>query len=133
MDADIKRQFDALCQDFGMSANTAFNIFARSVVRSRSIPFEIQADSKETIAAKESRTRRILDAAKEALSSRYNIESIDVNEAALLPLTPKSLAERSSGIVPEATVALARKIAAADRIIIAAPFWDMSFPAALKA
>ena len=52
MDADIKRQFDALCQDFGKSANTAFNIFARSVVRSRSIPFEIQADSKETIAAK---------------------------------------------------------------------------------
>lgn len=81
----------------------------------------------------ESRTRRILDAAKEALSSRYDIESIDVNEVALLPLTPQSLAERSSGIVPEATVALARKIAAADRIIIAAPFWDMSFPAALKA
>ena len=81
----------------------------------------------------ESRTRRILDAAKEVLSSRYDIESIDVNEAALPPLTPKSLAERSSGIVPEATVALARKIAAADRIIIAAPFWDMSFPAALKA
>ena len=81
----------------------------------------------------ESRTRRILDAAKEALSSRYDIESIDVNEAALPPLTPKSLAERSSGIVPKATVALARKIAAADRIIIAAPFWDMSFPAVLKA
>ena len=81
----------------------------------------------------ESRTRRILDAAKEVLSSRYDIESIDVNEAALPPLTPKSLAERSSGIVPKATVALARKIAAADRIIIAAPFWDMSFPAALKA
>ncbi len=52
MDADIKRQFDDLCQDFGMSANTAFNIFARSVVRSRSIPFEIQADSKDAIAAK---------------------------------------------------------------------------------
>ena len=81
----------------------------------------------------ESRTRRILDAAKEVLSSRYDIESIDVNEVALLPLTPQSLAERSSGIVPKATVALARKIAAADRIIIAAPFWDMSFPSALKA
>ena len=62
-----------------------------------------------------------------------DIESIDVNEVALLPLTPQSLAERSSGIVPEATVALARKIAAADRIVIAAPFWDMSFPAVLKA
>ena len=65
----------------------------------------------------ESRTRRILDAAKEALSSRYDIESIDVNEVALPPLTPKSLAERSSGIVPKATVALARKIAAADRCV----------------
>ena len=52
IDADIKRQFDTLCQDFGMSTNTAFNIFARSVVRNRSIPFEIHADSKETIAAK---------------------------------------------------------------------------------
>lgn len=52
MDSNIKQQFDALCQDFGMSANTAFNIFARSVVRSRSIPFEIQADSKESISAK---------------------------------------------------------------------------------
>ena len=48
----------------------------------------------------ESRTRRILDAAKEALSSRYNIESIDVNHAAFHPLTPNSLAVRTSGIVP---------------------------------
>lgn len=52
MDSNIKQQFDALCQDFGMSANTAFNIFARSVVRSRSIPFEIQADSREAISAR---------------------------------------------------------------------------------
>ncbi len=81
----------------------------------------------------ESRTRRILDAAKEVLSSRYEIENIDVNEVALPPLTPQSLAERSSGVVPEATVTLARKIAEADRIVVAAPFWDMSFPAALKA
>ena len=47
MDESVKRQFDALCQDFGMSANTAFNVFARAVVRSRKIPFEIQSDSKE--------------------------------------------------------------------------------------
>ena len=42
------------------------------------------------------------------------------------------LAERSGGYVPEETVALARRLAAADRIVIAAPFWDMSFPAILK-
>lgn len=80
----------------------------------------------------ESRTRKILEAAKEALASRYEIESIDVNATGLLPITPEVLAERTSGIVPEPIVALARKIAAADRLVVAAPFWDMSFPAALK-
>lgn len=80
----------------------------------------------------ESRTRKILEAAKEALASRYEIESIDVNAAGLLPVTPEVLEERTSGIVPEPIVALARKIAAADRLVVAAPFWDMSFPAALK-
>ena len=34
----------------------------------------------------ESRTKRILDAAKEVLSSRYDIEIIDVNEASSLTL-----------------------------------------------
>jgi len=43
MDSDLKLQFDSLCNEFGMSANTAFNIFARSVVRNRRIPFPIEA------------------------------------------------------------------------------------------
>lgn len=81
----------------------------------------------------ESRTRKVLDAAKAVLSSRYDIETIDVNAAGLSALTPETLAERSAGKVPESTVRLARRIAAADRIVIAAPFWDMSFPAVLKA
>lgn len=44
MDESLKRQFDALCADFGMNATTAFNVFARAVVRERKIPFEIQAN-----------------------------------------------------------------------------------------
>lgn len=44
IDSDIKKKFDILCQDFGMSANTAFNIFARAVVRSNGIPFAIRAE-----------------------------------------------------------------------------------------
>lgn len=43
MDEGLKRQFDVLCADFGMNATTAFNVFARAVVRERRIPFEIQA------------------------------------------------------------------------------------------
>ena len=45
MDESLKRQFDALCSDFGMNATTAFNVFARAVVGEKRIPFEIQASS----------------------------------------------------------------------------------------
>ena len=47
MDEALKRQFDSLCQDFGMTASTAINVFARAVVRERKIPFEIAAAPQE--------------------------------------------------------------------------------------
>lgn len=47
MDENLKRQFDILCNDFGMNATTAFNIFARAVVRERRIPLEITASQPE--------------------------------------------------------------------------------------
>ena len=81
----------------------------------------------------ESRTKIILGAAKEVLASRYDIETIDVNALALPPVTPQVLKERTAGNVPDETVAVARKIASADRIVVATPFWDMSFPSVLKA
>ncbi len=43
MDENLKKKFDALCSEFGMNATTAFNIFARAVVRERKIPFTIEA------------------------------------------------------------------------------------------
>ena len=47
MDENLKKQFDELCENFGMSATTAFNVFAKAVVRERKIPFEITAPEKE--------------------------------------------------------------------------------------
>jgi addiction module RelB/DinJ family antitoxin len=47
MEEELKRQFDALCSDFGMNASTAFNIFARAVVREKKIPFEISVAKPE--------------------------------------------------------------------------------------
>lgn len=44
MEADTKKRFDELCKDFGMSANTAFNIFARTVIKQRRIPFDIESE-----------------------------------------------------------------------------------------
>jgi antitoxin component of RelBE/YafQ-DinJ toxin-antitoxin module len=37
-------QFDSLCEQFGMSANAAANVFINAVVRTRSIPFTISAE-----------------------------------------------------------------------------------------
>jgi len=41
MEESLKRQFDALCSDFGMTASVAINVFAKAVVRERRIPFDI--------------------------------------------------------------------------------------------
>lgn len=47
LDSQMKTQFDMLCEQFGMSANTAINIFVNAVVRSKSIPFSISIPSKK--------------------------------------------------------------------------------------
>lgn len=47
MDESLKKQFDILCQDFGMTTSTAINVFARAVVRQRKIPFEIASTEPE--------------------------------------------------------------------------------------
>ena len=41
MDSNLKKQFEAFCTDMGMTLSTAFNIFAKKVVREYRIPFEI--------------------------------------------------------------------------------------------
>ena len=53
IDNQQKAKFDSLCEQFGMSANTAINIFVRQVIRLRRIPFIISAaESDEDIRAK---------------------------------------------------------------------------------
>lgn len=44
MDSLLKQRFDSLCAEFGMSANTAMNIFAKAVVQCGKIPFEIKSE-----------------------------------------------------------------------------------------
>ena len=61
-----KAKFDQLCEQFGMSANTAINVFVRTVVRNRSIPFTIAADNDERI--REKAIEAFRDMRKEAMS-----------------------------------------------------------------
>lgn len=80
----------------------------------------------------ESRTRKIARPIVAELAKRYEIETISLDGAGFPAVDGKILEDRNNGIVPEEYAEMARRIAAADRIVIAAPFWDMSFPAALK-
>ena len=45
MDEDLKKRFDAFCSAVGMNMTTAFNVFAKTVVRQQKIPFEISANT----------------------------------------------------------------------------------------
>lgn len=47
VDQKLKKNFDTLCEAFGLSATAAFNIFMKAVVRERRIPFEIKAPNIE--------------------------------------------------------------------------------------
>lgn len=80
----------------------------------------------------ESRTRRILEPLMSELGKRYEIETVVLDGEDYQAVGRRVLAERGEGHVPEVIAEQARILAAADRIVIAAPFWDMSFPAILK-
>ena len=44
MDDQLKREFDAVCNELGMSMTTAFTIFAKKMSREKRIPFEVSVD-----------------------------------------------------------------------------------------
>ena len=48
MEEGLKRQFEGLCQEFGMNMATAIHVFVRAVVRERRIPFEISSETELT-------------------------------------------------------------------------------------
>lgn len=80
----------------------------------------------------ESRTLRVAEPIVDELSRRYAITRYDLPRMDIAPLGPALYARRCEGRTPRWAEEAARAIAGADRILIAAPFWDMSFPALLK-
>ena len=78
MDESLKQQFDRLCADFGMTASTAINVFARAVVRERRIPFEIA--SPETKVTREQAMEAFLalrDQAKQDFPQGMSLDEIN--------------------------------------------------------
>ena len=79
-----------------------------------------------------SNTKKIADAIIAKLAERYEIETVRLSGNAFPVVNNDILNDRANGIVPDEYVEMAKNLADADRLVIAAPFWDMSFPSALK-
>ena len=60
VDDSLKKDFDQLCDEFGLTNTAALTVFMKTVVRERRIPFEIRTIS-------ESETRMRADAAQSGL------------------------------------------------------------------
>ncbi len=79
-----------------------------------------------------SRTKRIADPVVKALKERYEVQTLALNELDLSIVKKELITKRNNGEIDPQVMSWAESVRDADRIVIAAPFWDMSFPAALK-
>lgn len=86
-----------------------------------------------------SRTRRLADAFLESFRAarpEAEIETAALERLDIMPFTPEALDRRDAlakaGEFGAPVFALARQFQQADRIAVAAPFWDLSFPAVLR-
>ena len=79
-----------------------------------------------------SRTKRIATPIVEKLGEKYDVQTIDLNEIDFDIVKKELITKRNNGEIDQKVLLWANSIKDADRIVIAAPFWDMSFPAALK-
>ncbi len=63
MDSDLKKQFDILCSELGLTMTTAFNVFVRTMVRQQRIPFDVALDipNATTISAMREAEKMIAD------------------------------------------------------------------------
>ena len=92
---------------------------------------------------KESRTRRLAEAVLEKLRGEYEAagKAFEVEECNLgeveFPVADEAFLTKRDALEAaeewdDPMFDLARQFAAAEEIVIAAPYWDLSFPAALK-
>ena len=49
VDETLKKSFDSICDDFGLTRSAAITVFMKTVGRERRIPFEIRASTKEQV------------------------------------------------------------------------------------
>lgn len=76
LDDETRDGFLAFCNKVGLSASTAFNLFAKAVVQQQRIPFEIRADpfySDENL-------KHLREAMKADKEGKYEFHDIDLSD-----------------------------------------------------
>ena len=74
IEENLKKQMDALCNDFGMNTSTAFIIFAKTLVRERRIPFEITASTDPFYSVKnQERLKQSLDSLNSGKTAAHEL------------------------------------------------------------
>lgn len=88
------------------------------------------------IRGEKSATRKYYQAYLDLLPSKDDVEILYLDKLDLKPLTASELAKRDELIAQkkfdDKMFSLARQFMEADEILIAAPYWDCSFPSLLK-
>lgn len=89
------------------------------------------------IRGKESRTRKLTDAFLMGLDRNvYSVTEVSPEAEGMVPLTGANFAQREKlveeGQLDHPRFFYASQFARADVVVVAAPFWDLSFPAILK-
>ncbi len=80
----------------------------------------------------DSRTLKLTNEIIKLFKNEYEIERIKTYEIPFKPIDFKIIEKRDNGIYDNLALKYAKKIKEADRIIISAPLWDMSYPSYLK-
>ena len=94
------------------------------------------------VRGKDSRTLQLAEQLLESIREEnkkdmaFHIEEIRLSTENLLPLNYERLQRRdellANGIITDTMFDYANAVAQADMLVIAAPYWDMSFPSTLK-
>jgi DNA-damage-inducible protein J len=83
MEEEVKDQFDLFCSDVGISMSNAFNMFAKTVIRERRIPFEITADPFYSEKNLQALRRSIQEADAGDFAARTTVDDFDALVAGL--------------------------------------------------
>lgn len=73
IDEQIKKQMEQICSELGITMSTAFNIFAKKMIREKRIPFEVSIDPFYS----ESNIKAISESIKQLLDDKIVVKTME--------------------------------------------------------